>query len=114
MPSFNALENSSDPNAVLFHAQILQLKDYLNTQEYRQQVEEELNNQQSLSDDQLKNVLEGVKQQMPLYGIITDFLWLIEGFAFFSVFLLISNIIFYPLTAIYALIGEQIIKLIQK
>jgi len=45
---------------------------------------------------------------MPLFGVITDLLWLITGFAFFSVFLLLSNTIFYILTIIYGIIIEQV------
>jgi len=114
LPTFDALETSVDPNAMAFHAGIVLLKDKINSAEYRQQIEKEINKKQDVSDEQLKGVLESVKQQMPLFGLITEFLWLIEGFAFMSIFLLLSNTIFYILTVIYGLIIEQIYGLINK
>jgi hypothetical protein len=109
LPSFQALKTSSDPNAVEFHSALLELKKYMDSPEYKQKIEEEINKQTSLSEEQLKEVLQSVKSQMPVFKLITDYLWLIEGFAFFSVFLLISSTIFYALTLIYGLIIEQIL-----
>ena len=114
LPTFDALETSADPNAVVFHAGIILLKEKINSVEYRQQITEEINKKQDVSDDQLKGVLASVKQQMPLFGLITEFLWLIQGFAFMSIFLLLSNTVFYVLTVIYGLIIEQIYGLINK
>jgi len=113
LPQFQALETSIDPNAVAFHTAILAQKDYLKSPEYRQTIEAEIAKKQNVSEDQLKGVLDSVKEQMPLFGIITDFLWLIEGFAFFSIFLLLSNTIFYVLTILYGLIIEQIFGIIK-
>ncbi len=114
LPTFDALGTSIDPNAVAFHTGLLELTDSVNSPEYREQIKQEIAKQSDVSDDQLKDVLTTVKQQMPLFGIMTDLLWLIEGFAFFSAFLLISNTIFYILTAIYGLIIEQIFKIAVK
>ncbi|MBU2476489.1 hypothetical protein KKG83_03390 [Candidatus Micrarchaeota archaeon] len=114
LSSFQALENSSDPNAVIFHTGIIEMKDQLYSPKYRQQIIDEINKQNAVSDDQLKSVLSSVKEQMPLFGVIVDFLWLIEGFAFFSVFLLVSNTVFYVLTIIYGLLIEQVFALINK
>ncbi len=108
LPQFQALENSSDPNAILFYQAVLIQKDYLDSEEYKKLVEQEIQKEQDLSNEQLESVLEGVKQQMPLFGIITDLLWLMMGFAVFSVFLLLSNTIFYVLTIVYGLIIEQV------
>ena len=111
LEQFKALETSVDPNAVTFHYAILAQKDYLQSAEYKQTIEEEMQKKQSVSDDQLKTVLDSVKQQMPLFGLIEELLWLIEGFAFFSIFLLLSNTVFYALTVIYGLITEEIYNL---
>ena len=99
---------SIDPNAVLFYHAVLMQKDLMDSPEYRQMVEAEIKKKQSVSDEQLKGVLDSVKQQMPLFQVITEFLWLITGFAFFSIFLLLSNTVFYVLVIIYGLIIEQI------
>lgn len=108
LEQFKALENSVDPNAVAFHQAVLAQKDYLNSFEYRQKIEEEINKKGDLGDEELQSVLDSVKTQMPIFGVITDLLWLIMGFAFFSVFLLLSNTIFYVLVIIYGLVIEQI------
>ncbi|PIN98138.1 MAG: hypothetical protein COT90_05630 [Candidatus Diapherotrites archaeon CG10_big_fil_rev_8_21_14_0_10_31_34] len=111
LPQFQALENSPDPNAVAFHQAILIQKDYLNSIEYRQKIEEEISKKQNLGDNELQGVLDSVKQQMPVFGIMTDFLWLIMGFAFFSAVLLLSNTIFYVLVLVYGIIIEQIYEM---
>ncbi len=114
LPSFQALENSPDPNAVQFHSEAIAFEKYLSSTEYRNIVKAEIEQQSDVSDEQLKDILGSVKKQMPMYGLITDFLWLITGFAFLSIFLLISNTVFYVLTLVYGLIIEQGFRAVNK
>jgi len=114
LPSFQALETSPDPNAVQFYSETIALEEYLNSPEYKNIIKTEVEKKSSISGEQFEGILDSVKNQMPMYGIITDFLWLIMAFAFFSIFLLISNTLFYALTVVYGLIIEQIFSAVNK
>ncbi len=112
MEIFESLKSSPDPNAVAYATIMENTKTELSSPEYKQKIKNELLKAQEkiLSREQTRAIFDQLKEKMPIYGLLTDFLWLLESFVLASIFLLIGNIIISPLTIIYGLIIEQITK----
>jgi len=122
---FQKLKTSTDPNAQAYAISMEQLQnymdtpeykqkvmeeteDYMNTPEYKQKVTEEIQKRQenlgdTIGEEQVQATLDSMKQKMPLYGIVMNFMWLIMSFALMSIFLLIGNTIFWFLSVVYGL-----------
>lgn len=112
MELFQALKTSPDPNAVLFALGVEESKQRINSPAFRREVMEKAKNAQegAVTEKQLDEMLDSMKEQMPLYGLMMQFLWLILSFALFSVFLLLGNTVFVVLGIIYGLIIITITK----
>ncbi|MEW6295823.1 MAG: hypothetical protein AB1467_06060 [Candidatus Diapherotrites archaeon] len=116
---FQKLKTSTDPNAQAYALSIEQLQNYMSTPEYKQQVLEEAQKKQessgsTIGEEQVQATLESMKQKMPLYGLIMNYMWLIVSFALMSIFLLIGNTIFWFLAVAYGLIINFIAESIYK
>jgi|GEM_PF-3006867 len=110
--SFQALKTSPDPNAIAFALGLEESKQRINSSEYRREAIRKANDAQegAITEQQMEEMLESMKDKMPLYGLMMQFLWLILGFALFSVFLLLGNTVFMVLGIIYGLIIITVTK----
>jgi hypothetical protein len=97
---------------VEFVALVEALHGRLNSDEYREEVISGLREQyegEALGKEQPGSALELVKQQMPLFGIILDWFWLIQSLVLVSPFLFLGNVVVKPLAGLYGLVVERLI-----
>ena len=108
-PVFEKLRQKQDLDVMAFVLLADQAKDSLNSDEYRQQVEEKFR-QSSSSIAQNIDIMEMIKKQFPWFELLERYLWLFHALAIIGIFSLIANIICKPMAAVYGSIAETAAK----
>ena len=107
---FKKLEGKEDVDVQLFVAAVSQIENQLDTAEYRETVEKQIESGMSSLGDKKQDFKKAISEQVPLFNLIKKWLWLIQAIAVFGLFALYKGIIATPLGIAYGLMLEKAIK----
>jgi hypothetical protein len=110
-PAFLELKSVENPKVLAFVLGIEQLENELNSPEYRQKVLQEISSKKNeiVSEKEIRKAIQGLKDSIPFYSVLTKYLWLLMAFISASFFLLIGNTVFRLLAIIYGLILGKVL-----
>ncbi len=111
MPAYAALRGVEDQRVHVFLLGMDALETEMNSPEFREKVVAEIRKAQEgkIDKEMASMVFEKVKTQMPWYGFLTDYFWILSAFLATSVFLLLGNFVFRFLAVPYAMILEKVL-----
>jgi len=104
---FEKLRSKTDPDVAVFVAATDRMRQFLDGDEYRQQIANQVG--KSTADISKKvDIVPVIKKQMPFIETLERYLWAIQGFGLAAAFMLIANIVFKPAAVLYGLLLERI------
>ncbi len=107
MPTFTALGDSEDPNAVLFFQSLLLLREELYKPSFKELVKSQLeSNRQEIDTKQLTQM---AKNSIPGIKTMEQFIWVFFGLILIAGFSLVGNFIMVPLSMIYAALLQKLL-----
>jgi len=110
--AFTKLRQKTDPDVIAFVAVSEATADGIKSPEYRQEITEKFSESSSGAIQEI-NIMELLKDQFPFIDIMEQFMWAIYAMAIAGIFSLAALIISKPMGALFAVIGEKIISLVE-
>ncbi|MCX6799176.1 MAG: hypothetical protein NTW59_03710 [Candidatus Diapherotrites archaeon] len=105
---FEKLRTKTDIDVIAFVAAADAIREQVNSEQYKQQLAQRFGS--SSTDISKKiNILEVLKQQMPVIAELEKMLWVLHAFVIVSTFMLLANILFKPMAVVYGLPMEKML-----
>jgi len=102
---FRKLETKEDLDVIAFVAMVNSVKEQLeNPEQFSNSAAQEQDVKEQLKDS------INIREMVPFYGVLIDWLWLIQTLAVFGLFALYKGIVAVPLGIAYGLVLEKAIK----
>ncbi|MFH1255692.1 MAG: hypothetical protein V1494_00195 [Candidatus Diapherotrites archaeon] len=112
-PQFKALTEKEDADVQAYVLSVYALKQEVSSDEFREKLVKQINEQQQGIAGENGNLFELVKKQVPLFSEFEEFFWLIASLIMVSFYFLIANLVIKPLAVLYTLIISQAMRATQ-
>ncbi len=109
-PLFKNIKDKQDTDVQLFVAAITEIEKQIDSPAYSELVKQQIDERMNSASGNKIDIQNAVKSQFPLFGIMLEWLWLIQTLSVVGLFALYKGLIATPLGIAYGLVLEKAIK----